>query len=95
MMKLIWTRHAIQRGYSRIGKKHGGMDRIANKILKNINKARPNRQENSALVPFKVGKERCIAVIVPEGKDGKTAVVKSVYTITQEKHRAIFSKNKS
>ena len=46
-MKLIWTRHAIIRGYSRVGKKHGGMDRIAKKILQNINKARPNKQDDT------------------------------------------------
>ena len=94
MMKLIWTRHAILRGYSRLGKKYG-MDKIASKILENINKARPNRNEDTAVVPFKLGRKRCIAVVVPEGKDGDTAVIKSVYTISQQKHRAIFSKNKS
>ena len=93
-MKLIWTKHAIKRGYSRLGKKYG-MDKIASKILENINKARPNRNEDTAVVPFKLGRKRCIAVVLPEGKDGDTAIIKSVYTITQQKHRAIFSKNKS
>ena len=94
MMKLIWTRHAIQRGYDRLGKKHG-MDRIEKKILKNINKAKPNRGENSALIPFKLGRQKCMAVVVPESKDGNTVVIKSLYTITDHKHRVIFSKKKS
>ena len=94
MIKLIWTKHAIRRGYVRLGKKYG-MDNIAKKILENIENARPNRNEDTAVVPFKLGRKRCIAVVVPEGKDGDTAIIKSVYTITQQKHRAIFSKNKS
>ena len=94
MIKLIWTRHAVLRGYSRIGKKHG-MDRIAKKILKNINKAAANRDENSALIPFKLGRKRCVAVVVAEDETGETAIIKSMFTISHQKHRAIFSKNKS
>ena len=93
MMKLIWTRHAIQRGYSRLGKKYG-MDRIAKKILENIDRARPNRNEDTAVVPFKLGRKRCMAVIIPDGDDGNTAVIKSMMIISERKHRAIFSKNK-
>ena len=52
-MKLIWTRHAIDRGYTRLGRKYG-MDTLERKILTNINKARPNKEGNSALVPFKL-----------------------------------------
>ena len=94
MMKLIWTRHAIQRGYDRLGKKHG-MDRIEKKILENINRAAANRKDDSALIPFKLGRQKCIAVVVPDDPDGKIVVIKSIYTITDQKHRAIFSKNKS
>ena len=93
MMKLIWTRHAVLRGYSRLGKKYG-MDRIAKKILENIDKARPNRDERSAVIPFKLGRKRCMAVIIPDSKDGSVAVIKSMMIISERKHRAIFSKNK-
>ena len=41
-MKLIWTRHAIQRGYKRLGRY--GMDTLESKILKNINRAKPNKE---------------------------------------------------
>ena len=94
MIKLIWTKHAVSRGYDRLGRKHG-MDTIEKKILENINRARPNRQQNSALIPFKLGRKRCVAVVVPEGSEGNIAVIKSMYSISQQKHRAIFSKNKS
>ena len=94
MTKLIWTKHAVLRGYNRLGKKHG-MDNIEQKILKNIDKAAPNREENSALIPFKLGRKRCVAVVVAEDAAGETAVIKSMYAITQRKHRAIFSKKKS
>ena len=93
MMKLIWTRHAILRGYSRLGKKYG-MDKIAKKILENIDKARPNRNEDTAVVPFKLGRKRCMAVIIPDSDDGNIAVIKSMMIISERKHRAIFSKNK-
>ena len=93
MTKLIWTKHAVQRGYTRLGKKYG-MNKIAKKILENIEKARPNRNEDSAVVPFKLGRKRCMAVIVPDGDDGNTAVIKSMMIISEQKHRAIFSKNK-
>ena len=93
-MKLIWTRHAIERGYTRLGKKYG-MDTLERKILTNINKARPNKEGNSALVPFKLGRKRCVAIVLPEGDNGRIGIIKSIYSITQQKHRAIFSKNKS
>ena len=92
-MKLIWTRHAIQRGYQRLGRY--GMDTLESKILKNIDKAMPNKGSNDALIPFKLGRKRCVAIVIPEGENGRVGVVKSLYTITDEKHRAIFSKNKS
>ena len=94
MIKLIWTTHAIRRGYKRLGRKYG-MDKIEEKILKNINKAAANRNEDSAMIPFKLGRKRCVAVVVPEGSDGNIAVIKSMYSISQQKHRAIFSKKKS
>ena len=93
MIKLIWTTHAIQRGYTRLGKKYG-MDNISKKILENINNARPNRNEDTAVVPFKLGRKRCMAVIIPDGNDGNTAIIKSMMIISEQKHRAIFSKNK-
>ena len=93
MMKLIWTRHAIQRGYSRLGKKYG-MDTVERKILENINNARPNRNEDTAVVPFKLGRKRCMAVIIPDDDDGNVAIIKSMMIISQRKHRAIFTKNK-
>lgn len=93
-MKLIWTKHAVKRGYMRLGKKYG-MDKLEEKILININRAKPNKDGKSALIPFKLGRNRCVAVVIPEGADGRIGVIKSLYTITQQKHRAIFSKNKS
>ena len=93
MTKLIWTKHAVQRGYTRLGKKYG-MNKIAKKILENIEKARPNRNEDSAVVPFKLGRKRCMAVVVPDSIDGNTVVIKSMMIISERKHRAIFSKNK-
>ena len=93
MIKLIWTKHAIRRGYVRLGKKYG-MDNIAKKILENIENARPNRNEDTAVIPFKLGRKRCMAVIIPDGDDGNTAVIKSMMIISERKHRAIFSKNK-
>ena len=92
-MKLIWTRHAIQRGYGRLGRY--GMDTLERKILKNINRAKPNKESTTALVPFKIGRKRCVAVVIPEGEEGQIGIIKSLYTITDQKHRAIFSKNKS
>ena len=92
-MKLIWTRHAIQRGYKRLGRY--GMDTLESKILKNIDRAMPNKETTDALIPFKLGRKRCVAVVIPEGVDGRVGIIKSIYTITDEKHRAIFSKNKS
>ncbi len=92
-MKLIWTRHAIQRGYQRLGRY--GMDTLENKILKNIDRAMPNKESNNALIPFKLGRKRCVAILVPEGEEGRIGIIKSLYTITEQKHRAIFSNNKS
>jgi acetyltransferase-like isoleucine patch superfamily enzyme len=91
-MKLIWTKHAVQRGYMRLGRY--GMDTIESKIRKNINRAKPNKEMNSALIPFKIGRKKCIAVVLPEGETGSIGIIKSLYTISEEKHRAIFGKNK-
>ena len=91
-MKLIWTKHAVQRGYMRLGRY--GMDTIESKIRKNINRAKPNKEMNSALIPFKIGRKKCIAVVLPEGETGSVGIIKSLYTISEEKHRAIFGKNK-
>tara|TARA_Y100000814_G_scaffold120735_1_gene86517 strand:+ start:383 stop:544 length:162 start_codon:yes stop_codon:yes gene_type:complete len=50
-MKLIWTKHGINRGYLRIGKDYS-MDLIEKKIKKNIHRATLNPKGSEALVPF-------------------------------------------
>jgi hypothetical protein len=92
-MRLIWTKHAIVRGHSRMGRY--GMQKIENNIIKNINRATPNLVGDSAMVPFKLGRTKYVAVLAPESADGLTVVVKSVYEIDNHKHRAIFGKKKS
>tara|TARA_Y100000593_G_scaffold16950_1_gene33751 strand:- start:2016 stop:2231 length:216 start_codon:yes stop_codon:yes gene_type:complete len=70
------------------------MDTLEKKILKNIDKVASAKNTDTALIPFKLGRQKCIAVAVPDGDDGKTIVIKSVYPISPEKYRAIFSKKK-
>ena len=89
-MELIWTKHAVQRSYTRLGRY--GMDKIEQKILQNINKAGVSHKSNEAMIPFKLGKNYCMAVLVPVGKNGNKAVVKSVFPISKGKHYAIFEK---
>ena len=72
-----------------------GMQNIENKIIKNINKATSSIVGDSAMIPFKLGRTKCVAVLAPESADGLTVVVKSVYEIDNHKHRAIFGKKKS
>jgi hypothetical protein len=88
-MELIWTKHAVQRSYSRLGRY--GMDKIEQKILNNVNRAAESHKGGAA-IPFKLGKSRCMAVLIPIGKNGDKAVIKSVYPITKEKYHAIFKK---
>jgi|7_EtaG_2_1085326.scaffolds.fasta_scaffold389530_2 hypothetical protein len=92
MIKLIWTKHAVQRGYGRLGRY--GMDTLEKKILKNIDKATANKASNAALIPFKLGRQRCVAVATCQEEDGNNIIIKSMYPISIEKHRAIFSKKK-
>ena len=54
MIELIWTKHAVQRGHTRLGRY--GMDNIQKKILKNINRAALNNKGDEAMIPFKLGK---------------------------------------
>lgn len=87
MTKLIWTKHAIGRGYSRLGRY--GMDRLNHAILKNLEKAKPDRKKDGSLcVPFKMGKNRCMAVVI---KDEDCTVIKTIMNISQQQHRVIFS----
>ena len=87
MTKLIWTKHAIGRGYTRLGRY--GMDKINNAILKNLRKARPDRKnDGSSLIPFKMGKLRCMAVVI---EDEGSIVIKTIMDISQQQHRVIFS----
>ncbi len=68
------------------------MDNIQKKILKNINRAALNNKGNEAMIPFKLGKNKCLAILVPVGKSGQKAVIKSIYPIDDDKYRAIFKK---
>jgi len=88
-MELIWTKHAVQRSYTRLGRY--GMDKIEQKILKNVDKAATNRKGGAA-VPFKLGKNLCMAVLLPIDKNGDKALIKSVFPISKAKHHAIFKK---
>jgi len=91
MMELIWSKHAVQRSYTRLGRY--GMDTIERKINKNVNKAASTHQGGTA-IPFKLGKNRCMAVLKPIGKNGNKALIKSVFPISNEKHHAIFKKKR-
>tara|TARA_R100001082_G_C4310124_1_gene136370 strand:- start:352 stop:633 length:282 start_codon:yes stop_codon:yes gene_type:complete len=90
MIELIWTKHAVQRGHTRLGRY--GMDNIQKKILKNINRATLNNKGDEAMIPFKLGKNKCLAVLIPVGKTGSKAVIKSIYPIDDKKYHAIFKK---
>ena len=92
MTKLIWTKHAIGRGYGRLGRY--GMDTLHKAILKNLHKARPDRKDggDSSLVPFKLGRQRCMAVMT---EDVDCVVIKTIMDISQKQHNAIFGKKKS
>tara|TARA_R110000824_G_C14951490_1_gene650978 strand:- start:141 stop:422 length:282 start_codon:yes stop_codon:yes gene_type:complete len=89
IMELIWTKHAVQRSYTRLGRY--GMDKIEQKIIKNVNKAAATHKGGTA-IPFKLGRNRCMAVLMPIGKNGSKALIKSVFPISNEKHYAIFKK---
>ena len=41
-----------------------GMQNIENKIIKNINKATSSIVGDSARIPFKLGRTKCVAVLV-------------------------------
>lgn len=71
------------------------MDNIQKKILKNINRAKLNNKGDEAIIPFKLGKNKCLAVLIPVGRRGDKAVVKSIYPIDDKKYHAIFKKNRS
>lgn len=78
-MELKWTKHAIKRGYMRLGRY--GMDAIEAKIIQNIDKATVSDQDHKAIVPFKLGKKRCLAVVMPTNEDGTEALIISMFPI--------------
>ena len=47
-MELKWTKHAIKRGYTRLGRY--GMDIIEEKILQNIDNATVSDEDNKAII---------------------------------------------
>ena len=91
-MKLIWTKHAIERGYRRIGKDHG-MDAIVEKVLKNIDRAILNNRGKEALVPFNLDGQWYVSILIPRGKSGLSCVIKTMYPISDQKYRHIWKKS--
>tara|TARA_A100001201_G_scaffold121766_1_gene105456 strand:- start:269 stop:568 length:300 start_codon:yes stop_codon:yes gene_type:complete len=90
-VKLIWTKHAIERGYRRIGKDHG-MDVIVKKLLKNIDRAILNNKGKEALVPFNLDGNWNLAVLIPRNKTGTKCVIKTIYPISDDKYRRLWKK---
>jgi|TARA_R100000315_G_scaffold55640_1_gene29777 hypothetical protein len=91
-MKLIWTKHAIERGYRRIGKDYG-MDVIVKKIVKNIHRATLNSKGGEAVIPFNLDGQWYLAVLIPRGSAGTSCVIKTMYPISDDKFRRIFKKS--
>ena len=97
MIKLIWTKHAVKRGYQRLGRY--GMDTLESKILANMGKAKEDRsrsherpdRKKGFVVPFKLGRKRCVALVTVDSNDRNTVIIKTIYAITQENHQSIFS----
>jgi len=71
-MKLKWTKHGVVRGYSRLGRY--GLPEIEKKILASIDTAVAGT-DGKALVRFKLGRKRCVAVLQPLTTDGTEALV--------------------
>ena len=75
-MKLKWTKHGVVRGYSRLGRY--GLPEIEKKILASIDTAVAGT-DCKALVRFKLGRKRCVAVLEPLTDDGTEALVITAY----------------
>ena len=71
-MKLKWTKHGVVRGYTRLGRY--GLPEIEKKILASIDTAVAGG-DGKALVKFKLGRKRCVAVLQPLTTDGTEALV--------------------
>jgi hypothetical protein len=91
-MKLIWTKHGINRGYLRIGKDYS-MDLIEKKIKKNIHRATLNPKGSEALVPFNLGGQWYVSILIPRGKAGLSCVIKTMYPISDQKYRHLWKKS--
>jgi|TARA_R110002167_G_scaffold194155_1_gene396794 ribosomal protein L15 len=79
IMELKWTKHAIKRGYTRLGRY--GMDIIEEKILQNIDNATVSDEDNKAIIPFKLGKKKCVAIVMPTNEDGSEALIISMFPV--------------
>ena len=91
-MKLIWTKHGINRGYLRVGKDYG-MDLIEKKIKRNINRATINNKGDEAMVPFNLDGQWYVSILIPRGKSGLSCVIKTMYPISDQKYRHIWKKS--